>query len=31
MVEFNQKVQGDERVENLLITIRDGVMMIRKK
>ncbi len=31
LVEFSDKVQRDERVENLLITIRDGVMMIRKK
>lgn len=28
---FNDKVQRDERVENVLVTIRDGLMMIRKK
>jgi predicted O-methyltransferase YrrM len=31
LVEFSKKIQQDERVENILITIRDGVMMIRKK
>jgi predicted O-methyltransferase YrrM len=31
LVEFSDKVQNDNRVENVLITIRDGVMMIRKK
>ena len=31
LVEFSDKVQWDDRVENVLITIRDGVMMIRKK
>lgn len=27
---FNQKVQNDPRVENVLLPVRDGVMMIRK-
>lgn len=31
LVAFNDKVQRDERVENVLVTIRDGVMMVRKK
>jgi len=28
---FNDKVQQDKRVENVIISIRDGIMMIRKK
>jgi caffeoyl-CoA O-methyltransferase len=28
--DFNKKIQKDERVENLLMSIRDGLMMIRK-
>jgi len=28
--EFNQKVQLDERVENILLPIRDGLMLLRK-
>jgi caffeoyl-CoA O-methyltransferase len=28
---FNQKIQADERVENLILPIRDGLYMIRKK
>jgi caffeoyl-CoA O-methyltransferase len=28
--EFNQKIQADERVSNILLTVRDGLMMIRK-
>ena len=28
--EFNKKVQADERVENVLLPIRDGIMMVRK-
>lgn len=28
---FNDKVQKDERVDNIMLTIRDGLMMIRKK
>jgi caffeoyl-CoA O-methyltransferase len=27
---FNQKVQNDERVENVLMPIRDGIMVMRK-
>lgn len=29
--EFNEHVQKDERVEKLVLTIRDGLMLIRKK
>jgi predicted O-methyltransferase YrrM len=29
--EFNRKVQADERVSNILLTVRDGLMMIRKE
>jgi caffeoyl-CoA O-methyltransferase len=29
--EFNKAVQNDERVENMLLPIRDGLMVIRKK
>ena len=29
--DFNQKVLADERVENVLLPIRDGLMVIRKK
>ncbi|WEK36256.1 MAG: O-methyltransferase [Candidatus Pseudobacter hemicellulosilyticus] len=28
---FNQQVQADDRVEQVLLTIRDGLLMIRKK
>ena len=28
--EFNRKIQQDDRVENVLVPIRDGIMMIRK-
>lgn len=28
---FNAKIQADDRVENVLLPIRDGLMMIRKK
>jgi predicted O-methyltransferase YrrM len=28
--EFNTMVQNDPRVENILMPIRDGIMMIRK-
>lgn len=28
--EFNQKVQSDERVSNILFAVRDGLMVIRK-
>ena len=27
---FNQKIQDDPRIENILLPIRDGIMMIRK-
>ena len=30
ILEFNNKVQQDPRVENVLLPIRDGIMMIRK-
>ena len=29
--EFNEFVQNDGRVENMLLPIRDGLMVIRKK
>ncbi|MBL7934292.1 MAG: methyltransferase, partial [Bacteroidia bacterium] len=29
--QFNQFVQQDERVENILLPIRDGLMVVRKK
>ena len=28
---FNQKIQDDPRVENVLLPVRDGIMMIRKR
>ncbi len=28
---FNEKIQADERVSNVLLTIRDGLMVIRKE
>ena len=28
---FNKMIRDDERVENVLLPIRDGLMMIRKK
>jgi caffeoyl-CoA O-methyltransferase len=28
---LNVKIQGDERVENILLTVRDGLMIVRKK
>jgi predicted O-methyltransferase YrrM len=31
LVAFSDRVQSDDRVDNVLVTIRDGVMMIRKK
>jgi len=31
LVAFNQRVQRDDAVENVLLTVRDGVMLIRKK
>jgi caffeoyl-CoA O-methyltransferase len=30
IIRFNEMVQNDERVENVLVSIRDGVMLIRK-
>lgn len=31
LVDFNKKIMNDSRVENVLLPIRDGIMMIRKK
>lgn len=31
LLEFNAKVTNDTRVENVLLPLRDGIMMIRKK
>lgn len=31
ILDFNAKVQRDARVENILLSLRDGVMMIRKR
>ncbi len=31
LIAFNQKVQSDERVENMILPLRDGLLMIRKK
>lgn len=31
IVEFNRKVQADSRVENVLLSVRDGVMFSRKR
>lgn len=31
LIVFNKKVQDDPRVENVLLPIRDGIMVIRKK
>ncbi len=31
LLEFNAKVNNDSRVENVLLPLRDGIMMIRKK
>jgi caffeoyl-CoA O-methyltransferase len=30
IVEFNERIQNDDRVENLLIPVRDGLMIMRK-
>ena len=27
---FNELVQADERVENVLLSVRDGIMIVRK-
>ncbi len=29
--EFNQKIQADERVSNVLFAVRDGLMIVRKE
>lgn len=31
IVAFNQKIQNDDRVQNVLFPVRDGIMVIRKK
>ena len=31
LIEFNKKIQADSRVENVMLTIRDGLLAIRKK
>ena len=31
IIRFNEFVQNDERVENVLLPVRDGIMIIRKK
>ena len=31
IIAFNHYIQNDDRVENLLLPLRDGIMMIRKK
>jgi caffeoyl-CoA O-methyltransferase len=31
IVAFNERVQKDERVENVLLTVRDGMMLIWKR
>lgn len=31
LAEFNDKVQQDNRVENVIVSMRDGIMMMRKK
>ena len=31
IMEFNELVRQDERIENLILPVRDGVMLIRKK
>ena len=30
IIEFNEKIQRDPRVENVLLPIRDGIMLMRK-
>lgn len=30
ILDFNKKVQQDPRIENVLLTIRDGIMLVRK-
>jgi len=31
ILDFNAKIQKDDRVENILLSLRDGVMMIRRR
>lgn len=31
LMDFNQLIQADDRVENVLLPIRDGIMVVRKK
>lgn len=31
LAEFNDKIQQDNRVENVIVSMRDGIMMMRKK
>jgi predicted O-methyltransferase YrrM len=31
IIKFNEKIQNDNRVENVLFPVRDGLMVIRKK
>lgn len=31
LAEFNDKIQQDNRIENVIISVRDGIMMMRKK
>jgi caffeoyl-CoA O-methyltransferase len=31
LLDFNKKVQDDPRVENILLPVRDGLMVARKK
>ncbi|HKY03543.1 MAG TPA: class I SAM-dependent methyltransferase [Blastocatellia bacterium] len=31
IVEFNDRVQADDRVENVCLTVRDGMMLVRKR
>ena len=31
LVELNQRIQADERVENVLLPLRDGLMVVRKR
>ncbi len=31
LLDFNAKIQNDDRVENILLPIRDGLMVVRKK
>ncbi|MBE0646520.1 MAG: methyltransferase, partial [Bacteroidales bacterium] len=31
IIDFNERVHHDERVENLMLPVRDGLMIIRKR